>query len=119
MIAELKQPAWAMASKSCAIVVSTRILSVFGVCLVLPLLLIFISLLLLLSPQRKKEVNDRGIEATRVGDGVQVRIDKDKWSRANGGAEISASKDRKTGDSKMTIKSPDGDGEFCPSCLYA
>ena len=62
-----------------------------------------------LSPeQRKKEVNDRGIEATRVGDGVQVRIDKDKWSRANGGAEISASKDRKTGDSKMTIKSPDG-----------
>ena len=58
--------------------------------------------------QRKREVNDRGIEATRVGDDVQVRIDKDKWSRANGGAEISARENKKTGDMKMTIKSPDG-----------
>ena len=58
--------------------------------------------------QRKREVNDRGIEATRVGDDVQVRIDKDKWSRSNGGAEISARENKKTGDMKMTIKSPDG-----------
>lgn len=62
-----------------------------------------------LSPNaRRKEVNDRGIEATRTPDGVQVRIDKDKWSRANGGAEISARTNARTKESTMRIKSPEG-----------
>lgn len=58
--------------------------------------------------QRKKVVSDKGIEATRDGDGVQVRIDKNKWSKANDGAQISARTDPKTGDTTMRIKSPEG-----------
>lgn len=58
--------------------------------------------------QRRKEVNDRGIEATRTDDGIQVRIDKNKWSQANNGAEISARTNAKTGDTTMRIKSPEG-----------
>lgn len=58
--------------------------------------------------QRKKEVKDRGIEATRTDNGVQVRIDKDNWSKANEGAQISARTNPKTGDTSMRIKSPEG-----------
>jgi len=58
--------------------------------------------------QRRKEVNDRGIEATRTDDGIQVRIDKKKWSKANDGARISSWTNAKTGDATMRIKSPEG-----------
>lgn len=58
--------------------------------------------------QRRKEVNDRGIEATRTDDGTQVRIDKSRWSQANDGAKISSWTNAKTGDTTMRIKSPEG-----------
>lgn len=59
--------------------------------------------------QRQKEISDRGIEATRTDDGVQVRIDKDKWSQANNGAEINARINPETGKPVMRIKSTEGE----------